>query len=432
MVGARIPKLTDVTVRLAAMDAQGVDRQWVSASPNHFYPWAPEGLAVWVANEANRLVAEHVAQAPDRLTGLGLVPLQHPEPHRSSASTTPCSAAGSRASRSRRSPGDVELSDPRLEPFWARADELGAVVFLHPFGCSLDERLDRFYLSNTVGQPDRERRRAVAPDLLGRAGPASGSEDRRRARRRIPARSRSGAPTARGGSGPRRGGASTSRRPTCASSGSTPSCTTRARCGTSSRSPGGSQVAARQRLPVRHGPRRPGRRHPVGRAARRDHARASSARTPTSCSRPRCGHEDRRAGVSSGAETSRRGLRDRRPRRAVPRRADGRGCARAGVWMPRTTLSRRSLSERSEPGRPARRRPAARTARAGRDPRLRRVRGARRGRERRRSTARARSCPSGTRRRPSTSRTRTPCSAPASRCRRRSPSGSTSSSSSPR
>ncbi|MGL1728883.1 amidohydrolase family protein, partial [Vibrio parahaemolyticus] len=25
--------------------------------------------------------------------------------------------------------------------------------FLHPFGCSLDERLDRFYLSNTVGQP---------------------------------------------------------------------------------------------------------------------------------------------------------------------------------------------------------------------------------------------------------------------------------------
>jgi len=45
MVGARIPKLTDVTVRLADMDAQGVDRQWVSASPNHFYPWAPEGLA---------------------------------------------------------------------------------------------------------------------------------------------------------------------------------------------------------------------------------------------------------------------------------------------------------------------------------------------------------------------------------------------------
>jgi aminocarboxymuconate-semialdehyde decarboxylase len=152
MVGARIPKLTDVTVRLAAMDAQGVDRQWVSASPNHFYPWAEEQLAVWTAIEANRLIAEHVALAPDRLTGLGLVPLQHPE------RIVECvddailgrGLAGIEISSFA---GDVELSDPRLTPLWSRVEELGAVVFLHPFGCSLDERLDRFYLSNTVGQP---------------------------------------------------------------------------------------------------------------------------------------------------------------------------------------------------------------------------------------------------------------------------------------
>jgi aminocarboxymuconate-semialdehyde decarboxylase len=152
MVGARIPKLTDVHVRLVDMDARGIERQWVSASPNHFYPWAPEGLAVWAAAEANRLVAEHVAQAPDRLIGLGLVPLQHPDRlveylddavlGRGLAGVEISSFAG-----------DVELSDERLEPFWARAAEIGAIIFLHPFGCSLDERLDRFYLSNTVGQP---------------------------------------------------------------------------------------------------------------------------------------------------------------------------------------------------------------------------------------------------------------------------------------
>jgi len=152
MIDARIPQLTRIDARLAAMDAQGVDRQWVSVSPNHFYPWAPEGLAVWVAGETNRLVAEHVAQAPDRLTGLGVVPLQHPERvveylddavlGRGLAGVEISSFAG-----------DVELSDPRLEPFWARAAALGCIVFLHPFGCSLDERLDRFYLSNTVGQP---------------------------------------------------------------------------------------------------------------------------------------------------------------------------------------------------------------------------------------------------------------------------------------
>ncbi|MBF4635313.1 amidohydrolase [Agreia pratensis] len=152
MIGARIPKLTEVGARLAAMDAQGIDTQWVSVSPNHFYPWAPEGLAVWVAGETNRLIAEHVAQAPDRLLGLGVVPLQHPSRiveylddavlGRGLVGVEISSFAG-----------DVELSDPRLEPFWARAAELGCVIFLHPFGCSLDERLDRFYLSNTVGQP---------------------------------------------------------------------------------------------------------------------------------------------------------------------------------------------------------------------------------------------------------------------------------------
>lgn len=152
MIGARIPRLTDVGARLAAMDEQGIDRQWVSVSPNHFYPWAPEGLAVWAAGETNRLIAEHVAQAPDRLTGLGVVPLQHPERiveylddavlGRGLAGVEISSFAG-----------DVELSDTRLEPFWARAAELGCIVFLHPFGCSLDQRLDRFYLSNTVGQP---------------------------------------------------------------------------------------------------------------------------------------------------------------------------------------------------------------------------------------------------------------------------------------
>ncbi|GAA3922751.1 amidohydrolase family protein [Microbacterium invictum] len=152
MVGARIPKLTDVHARLAAMDEQGVAKQWVSVSPNHFYPWANEGLAGWVAGETNRLIAEHVALAPDRLIGLGVVPLQHPS-HIVEYLDDAVLGRGLAGVEISSFAGDVELSDPRLEPFWARAAELGCVVFLHPFGCSLDERLDRFYLSNTVGQP---------------------------------------------------------------------------------------------------------------------------------------------------------------------------------------------------------------------------------------------------------------------------------------
>ncbi|WP_312181035.1 amidohydrolase family protein [Arthrobacter sp.] len=169
MIKERWPQLVDLSRRLADMDAAGVDVQLVSPSPSHYYYFAGPELAADIARRANTAVQELVAAAPGRLAGLGLVPLQHPElmvaalehavqdcgllgvelgsyaPGDGSASNTgPDSGPNA---------GTVELSDPRLEPFWVRAEELGALVFLHPFGCSLDERLDRFYLSNTVAQP---------------------------------------------------------------------------------------------------------------------------------------------------------------------------------------------------------------------------------------------------------------------------------------
>jgi aminocarboxymuconate-semialdehyde decarboxylase len=47
----------------------------------------------------------------------------------------------------------VDIGDPALDPFWAKMDELGAVVFIHPLGTTLGARLSRFYLSNIVGNP---------------------------------------------------------------------------------------------------------------------------------------------------------------------------------------------------------------------------------------------------------------------------------------
>lgn len=151
MVRDRIPRLTDVKARLAAMDAAGVDVQLVSPSPSHYHYWADEDLARTVWEAANTGTAAHCAQAPDRLAGLGLVPLQHPL----LAVEALEHALGQGllgVEISSHAPGR-ELSDPAYEPFWTRAEETGAILFLHPFGCTLDERLDRWYLSNTVGQP---------------------------------------------------------------------------------------------------------------------------------------------------------------------------------------------------------------------------------------------------------------------------------------
>ncbi|MEY9995307.1 putative TIM-barrel fold metal-dependent hydrolase [Streptomyces sp. V4I8] len=157
MVGARVPSLTDAAVRLAAMDTSGVDAQVVSPSPNHYHYWAGARLADRICRLANEGTAAHCAKAPDRLYGLGLVPLQHPD--LAVALLDHALDQGLRGVEiSSHAPGPggtrmVELSDPRLAPFWARAEETGALVFLHPFGCTLDERLDQWYLSNTVGQP---------------------------------------------------------------------------------------------------------------------------------------------------------------------------------------------------------------------------------------------------------------------------------------
>ncbi|WP_406368944.1 amidohydrolase [Streptomyces sp. NBC_00647] len=151
MVRERLPRLTDVAVRLATMDAQGVDVQVVSPSPSHYHYWADEETAEKVYRLANEATAAHCAGAPDRLRGLGLVPLQHPG-HMVRALEHALEQGLSGVEISSHAPGR-ELSDPAYEPFWSRAEETGSILFLHPFGCTLDERLDRWYLSNTVGQP---------------------------------------------------------------------------------------------------------------------------------------------------------------------------------------------------------------------------------------------------------------------------------------
>ncbi|MFI7390363.1 amidohydrolase family protein [Streptomyces tendae] len=151
MVRERFPRLTDVTVRLAAMDAQGVDVQLVSPSPSHYHYWADETTAEKVCRLANEATAAHCAAAPDRLRGLGLAPLQHPA--LAVDALDHALAQGLLGVEiSSHAPGR-ELSDAAYEPLWSRAEETGALLFLHPFGCTLDERLDRWYLSNTVGQP---------------------------------------------------------------------------------------------------------------------------------------------------------------------------------------------------------------------------------------------------------------------------------------
>ncbi|MBU3064786.1 amidohydrolase [Nocardia sp. NEAU-G5] len=154
-IAARRDLLTDAATRLRHMDRTGVDVQVVSVSPTQFHPWAEAGPAWDLAQAINVGVARHCARSPGRLIGLGVAPLRHPEV--AVAALEDAVHRGLRgveiSSHAPYSGRPIELSEPALEPLWTRAEQLGALIFLHPWGCTLDERLDRWYLSNSIGQP---------------------------------------------------------------------------------------------------------------------------------------------------------------------------------------------------------------------------------------------------------------------------------------
>jgi aminocarboxymuconate-semialdehyde decarboxylase len=152
MLKAAFPKLTNLALRLADMDAMGVDMQLLSPAPNQYYYWADPDLARQICRLINDHIASLVAQHPDRLLGLGSVALQHPELAIEQLDYA-VRTLGLRGVELSSMVNGLELADPKFERFWARVEQLGCIVFLHPLGSSLGERLNRHYLSNIIGQP---------------------------------------------------------------------------------------------------------------------------------------------------------------------------------------------------------------------------------------------------------------------------------------
>ncbi len=143
--------LTDLDTRLRRMDAMGIDVQAVSLSPTQYYYWAEADLAREIVRLANEGLAEFCAARPDRLVGLGTVALQHPD--LAVEQLTIAVRSGLRGAILSTAVNGLDFSDPRFAPFWARAEELEALLFVHPLGCSLGERLSDYYLINVVGHP---------------------------------------------------------------------------------------------------------------------------------------------------------------------------------------------------------------------------------------------------------------------------------------
>ena len=140
--------------RLKDMDAMGVDMQLVSPSPAQVYFSVPTEVAVPAARKVNEGVAAFVAGKPDHFVGIGTVPLQ--DAQSAVAELEHCvQALGLKGAEILTYANGRELSDPAFEPFWAKAEELGILIFIHPQ--STPDLARRFkgngWLSNVIGNP---------------------------------------------------------------------------------------------------------------------------------------------------------------------------------------------------------------------------------------------------------------------------------------
>jgi aminocarboxymuconate-semialdehyde decarboxylase len=145
-------KLTSVEQRLADMDRMGVDVQAISTSPMQYYYGLDIDLGRQTSRIVNQRLAEIVASHPDRFVGLGTVPLQAPALAVSELEYC-MKTLGFRGLEIGTNVGGLELSDSRFEAFFARAEELNAIIFLHPSGFTEPQRLKQHFLTNVIGNP---------------------------------------------------------------------------------------------------------------------------------------------------------------------------------------------------------------------------------------------------------------------------------------
>jgi aminocarboxymuconate-semialdehyde decarboxylase len=145
-------KLTSIETRLADMDKLGIDMQAISPAPPQYYYWAPPELGRDTARLVNNRIAEIVARHPDRFVGMGTVPLQAPDLAVTELERM-VKELNLRGVEICTNVAGAELSDQRFRPFFAKAEELGILIFMHPNGFTEGRRLAEHYFINLIGNP---------------------------------------------------------------------------------------------------------------------------------------------------------------------------------------------------------------------------------------------------------------------------------------
>ena len=142
----------DIDQRIAAMDSQAIDLEVLSINP--FWYDRDRELAEQIVRIQNEKLAELCASKPDRFAGFASLTLQAPD-----LAVKELEAAIKQQGLKGAAIGDVvngvAFSDPKFHPVWAKAEELGVPLFIHPQGLpELNKRLaGNGWLGNTIANP---------------------------------------------------------------------------------------------------------------------------------------------------------------------------------------------------------------------------------------------------------------------------------------
>jgi aminocarboxymuconate-semialdehyde decarboxylase len=144
--------LNTLDQRIADMDRLGIDVQAISPSPGQYFYFTDPETGRDAARAVNDGMAAAVAQHPDRLVGMGTVPLQNVE----MAVTEMLRCVQELDLRGIEISSNINGQDfhaDALRPFWAAAEELGILLFIHPLGFTAGRRLSDYYFNNLIGNP---------------------------------------------------------------------------------------------------------------------------------------------------------------------------------------------------------------------------------------------------------------------------------------
>jgi aminocarboxymuconate-semialdehyde decarboxylase len=138
--------------RIATMDAQGIDMEALSINPIWYA--LERDRAAQVIKIQNEKLAELCAAQPDRFVAFASLALQFPDLAVQQLEDG-VKRLGLRGAAIGGSVGDSEFADPKFHPVWAKAQDLGVLLFIHPAGVpALNKRLKgNGVLENVIGNP---------------------------------------------------------------------------------------------------------------------------------------------------------------------------------------------------------------------------------------------------------------------------------------